>query len=1380
MTRRLLGILLSVALLAGVLVVPGVMPTAADVVWSAADKGEYAVLDACPTDTPLNVGLRPTQNTTTSNYNSNNNGTGVVPLSGLTDGKLDGYAMLYQADTSARAVWDHLTFTLDAEYMVDRLFIASQAAPERHVWVKFYASMELATLYDDANLLAEKDNLADTELNVMFKGTAKKAKYIGVSIYIPDHRVGHTDATKYANITNRGGQMRFRELAVYGKPITSDVGTFEALTAAPDETPINAGVAPTKGVTTTKFGLNTTQAAQLDGLTDGKLDAYVMVYNDGGSTREVWEQLTFALDKEYTVDRLFVSSQAAPERHVWVKFYASTELATLYDDANLVASKDKIGVTELNFLLKGEAKSAKYVGVATYIPNHSTGTTDATKYPDITNRGGQMRFRELAVYEQSAWQAGDKGQYAVSGVVVPTGTALNAGVHPTKNTTTTKYANSSGAIALLTDGSLETGGKMFYQAIDGSKAVWENMTFDLGTSHNVESLYFASENASTRHVWVKFYASTDLNTLYDDANLMAEKDGFAPDELHVLMKGTAKQAQYVGFATYIPDTATDKTKYPEIGARASQIRFKELAVFAAGEGVLQPDPEPEPEPTDVGEFSVLTAVPTDVPANFGLDAYRGITTTKACGGSKLTDGSLDATQNIYLTVDNSKGVWEQLTFELTDTYMIDRLFVASEQTSTRHVFVQLYAAEELATLYDKANLIAAKDNIGETELNFLLKGTAKKAKYVGIATYVPDRSVDTQYTGLGAIASQMRFRELAVYGTVLQPPKVYFDETVVKAEGDLPTDKNLLKGEGVANKPAATLQVLKEDGVSPWNASQSASQEGTIGFDFMADDLITGINTTEANVFTVKDYSARAFVYDLRGTVNIDKLLIASDKASGKNYFVNTVEVYVSDDADTLLDEESFVQTLTFTVEENVKVFNVKDNEAVKGRYIAFKPNYCQYFNARFNELGVYGTYENGPRGFDQQMIQGKTPVKVYYAPMNDAGTAMDTINTAVRADKEYDILTDGKTNELVQFNLQTALSDAGGDQGWEWGTGGLLQQGVPWLVMVYYLDGTVNVNSITLHSSEGLPVAGVDYYVGDRVATLFAKENLVYTTNGSKTAPDKDGVQMLDPAYDDPKQVHQADLFPLGGKEGRYVAVVVTCPYATGRQGWGFARLSEVEVGGIRVNYDPPFTDDKHIWTDPATGIKADLSRLDNDDTEFFDNIGSFKVVKQALSTTLARTFDKEWLSVEGDYSYTIQLWDKAGNLITDEVMGDRYWKLYFPNESGQFRMMGLLKNDAITRVRHSYTTPDEKTVLVGNDYQFPETVIKGNNLSFVYLKYSTLSHIEKEGGMGKVEFTPYITAGAASSPAAVVWLWTGLAVAILAAGAVVVATVRRRRVKQ
>ncbi len=474
MKNRIFSAFLCLALLAGLLVVPGMVASADTITWQDGAVGQYAIVTETPDETPVNYNIAAQVGTTTATFNSNkgsgsgatNDGTRLA----LTDGNLASSLRYWFSDTSKISYWENITFNLGTTHYVDRMLVGSESAGARNVYVKFYASTDLATLYEDTNLVAEsKDGLAADELTVLLKGTARKAQYVGLSTYLPS---ASTEKAKYPDMTGFSSYMRFSELAVYAMGADEDgfysvgAGKYKVMDSVPTDTPLNTGITPTQGTTTTNFSK---KAGEISYLTDGNLDNVRSFWEPDSTKNNYWEYFTFNLGAPKLVDRLFVASEEAGSRQVHMKFYASTDLATLYEDANLMAeTKDGLSGEELNILMQGKNRWAQYIGFATY----STTTSCPASF---------YRFRELAVYAApTPWSDLDITSANNTDKIIAT----------ENNILATATCTSPDRQPVLTDGLITgvNGGENCSALYSGQDGTPSYLGFDLGSEYVIDSL----------------------------------------------------------------------------------------------------------------------------------------------------------------------------------------------------------------------------------------------------------------------------------------------------------------------------------------------------------------------------------------------------------------------------------------------------------------------------------------------------------------------------------------------------------------------------------------------------------------------------------------------------------------------------------------------------------------------------------------------------------------------------------------------------------------------------------------------------------------------------------------------------------------------------
>ena len=632
------------------------------------------------------------------------------------------------------------------------------------------------------------------------------------------------------------------------------------------------------------------------------------------------------------------------------------------------------------------------------------------------------------------------------------------------------------------------------------------------------------------------------------------------------------------------------------------------------------------------------------------------------------------------------------------------------------------------------------------------------------------------------------FSEFAATGTIVPDESGSKAETVMLSssadEAKIPDlSKNILLGKSINNKP-------NDDYLVP-TYTDGGEVSKFDNFALMFDGKLTGVNDSTAggNKGAVQDWGTKGMMFDLRGKADISSVLIHANTADNDTYRVHWAKVYVSNDPKTITQSEPVI-TLDFRTSCG---YYVTLEEAVNGRYVAIVTDHDnQYGWARIGELAVFGDYTEKPRDFfGDSLIAGKLPVKTYLSYAGEPDHESGTIEYPDKDEATYSFanLTDG------DFTLDTRC----GLHHW-YGANYSAVQLVDWLhvgynthwaVLIYSLGGVGTVNEITLTSSPepGYYIAGVRYYVADKMANLFKPENLVYDTKGETLLPSDTGEKNLDPAYDVKNRSITADLG--AGVRGRYIAIVITRPYPVQQAGYSISRLSQIEVKGTAPEVmDPIFDESKQVVTDQETGISLTIHQKDIDDVEFFEKLGGLKVTKSPLPAG----YSDKTLSLAGvdmltnmmtidSEMYTLELLDKSGQPITAQEAGDRWISVSFPSDKDYFQGLALVipGDPIIHRIVNSYTTADGKFIVGGqqpgisyNNY----ASFSGNKLQIVKLKYNDLDTVHTLNGTDtNIKLVVSQTKGAAAQKTdAFPWAWVIAGAAVIAAGIAALFIFRRR----
>lgn len=944
---------------------------------------------------------------------------------------------------------------------------------------------------------------------------------------------------------------------------------------------------------------------------------------------------------------------------------------------------------------------------------------------------------------------------------------------------------------------------------------------------------------------IRIYVSDALETLYAEENrvITAEKFDVHGDRWQ-FRAAESRQGSYVGFELYCPANKDDKDDEPnaylgdELISRWwwTSLRIGEIGAYGETADPIKPITTKDDLPADKTNL-IQGLMPRDKtgegqPANTsnaaamtdgrwqGLDDivdYVYTTEPKTVNGKQAEpvpgkEGyyfDYEAWGYVKTTADNTRTVLGRIydpadaayfLFDMKAECAVEQIAIGSttepkawaiggaptttaDMESRKTVYEvssylkkgKVYIGSDPATLFDEENLALEYDfsaNAAEALRNLFTLTDAKNGRYIGFC--------------FAKFSNAVRVSELAVYGDyVAEPPQSAYIPHRITRESDLPTAENLLVGKQVANKSADYLIPTNKNGVP-------VKADATHGLSELTDGKIYGINTTAINKCDFSGIIDSGFAYDLRGTATITDVLVSAVGDDSPSYRINWLEVYAADSLAAVFDGAP-VARLALTADGEILRAELKT--PITTRYIGFKaPQIGAYDVVRIGELGIYGSYAATPRPFDTALIAGAQPVDTYLAWAGTPDKEMK--NSVFNASNEGGMAaaTDGKIGDMQSDGtfpgrLVLDVRDCTYVEGFQLssangGDGRKLETNTPWSVVIYHLGGTAQVNTVRLISSEerGFYVAGADFYVGDTIATLFNEENRVHTTHGEKQTTNEFGDAVLDPAYDYTERIISCDLYGQGGKQGRYVAFVITRAYPVNTSGYSLARIGELEVDGVMLRPEEPFDSARQTLTDAATGISATISRLNLDDIEFFNGL-QMTVTRTALPAGVETDIEQHWLRVDSDV-YTLTLKNAAGHVYTADEVGERYWTIRIPKTGSYFQMAGQLKNGVVERVRNSRTDAAEEYVLLGNSSGNAAT-LHGNGLQLVLLRYNDAATINTLNGVLHADdIQVYNTKGAESvhregSPVATsVWLIP--AALLLAAGGAAGTFVTRKRRKR
>ncbi len=1101
------------------------------------------------------------------------------------------------------------------------------------------------------------------------------------------------------------GILRLGELGVYGVAEMDEL-KVEGVSSLPTETNLLTSA--------------TTDESNASVLTDGKFD----VNNTGRWIKTYWDTLrptiTWDLGAEYELNKFLVGSESGSEQYIReVEIYVGNDKATLYDAANLAISAANLNSAQ----------------------NHTLGMTVSTF------KGQYVGFRFSITKQGPDWEQlrlGELGAYGVAGEPADTLDKKAVTALPTETNVLASATTDESNASVLTDGKFDVNntGRWIKQYWDTLRPT---ITWDLGAEYELTKFLVGSESGSEQYIReVEIYVGNDKATLYDAANLAISATDMGSAQNHTLgMTVSTFKGQYVGFRFSITKQGPDW----------EQLRLGELGAY--GTKITVPD---------VLQVETTTTLPTET------NVLTGATATDVSSPAKLTDGVLCTGESSRWMQTYYTTTRPTVTWNLYGVYKLNKFLVGSESGSEQYIReVEIYVGNDEATLYDAANLAISATDMGSAQNHTLAMSVSTfEGQYVGFRFSITKQGPDWE---------QLRLGELGAYGTKIGEgtggPKPFEPNALTSFTGfDSETEmntlvngqKNLILGEGIKNKPPHLLQ---NGTTSKLSGEESWLSDGFVHFGTGADKPAD--NTVSKTPLYYNEDGKQYFGYDLRGTVKFTGILVSGIKAEEAYYRNQSATIYVSDDAATLFDEESCVGMADFG-STYTGVYIDLSALNVSGRHIAIiVPGDPSWKYVRVNELGIYGSYTDGPYDFPDNLIAGKLPVlqtqvdargidnKTAVDKDGNPGTGNTGELTGVCAPAESESaanLTDNNTSSRASQRLSYALTSDPLNQ--------KLIYDTPWMVFAYALGGESDVESITVSNSPepDYYMAGVQYYASYWYKDLFKNESLLYTTGGEYFTEGERGTLIPDESYDVKGQPSITyELTPeQQAQKYRYVAVVVTRPYAVYKpsnptetlSGYQITRISEINVSGKVTTPEPPFDNVYKVQTSVGE-VTMTVVPINYDDRDFFDNtLGGVTVTESKLPATVKPHISDNRLSVDLDTVFTMQLLDKNGNPLadtTDDIatgLNGRDIEFIFPaTNKDHIQSMAVLENGTLRRLYNSATNLNSEGREVNAGAQnypvYMDTMPNNRKLatitkptvSLVYMKLNSIAEVNEIGGV-------------------------------------------------
>lgn len=567
--------------------------------------------------------------------------------------------------------------------------------------------------------------------------------------------------------------------------------------------------------------------------------------------------------------------------------------------------------------------------------------------------------------------------------------------------------------------------------------------------------------------------------------------------------------------------------------------------------------------------------------------------------------------------------WQEKLALLTDENTDTSLYVRPERASDKIVFVynlddciingfslstksdlrkkiKVYADIERTTLFEAKSLIFESDSNAQTITDF--GDIEKRAKYVGI---------------------------------VLETSGYEIDEIILNATPYVRPDygTNLVSGRTPVRLFLANRSYPLVSTGDQWiNRNDIAKLMGNMN----DDDFTTDVSLRPTKPLEKVNEKSRyiVLVYDLGDRATLNKFLIDSN--------IGGFDLYVSDNYMDVFSDDP-----VYTTNGDKKLSNgqldpstnlapgeqMADFGGVRGRYVGIvitriRPtNELSYEIATIREIQIFG--EADQNTFGNNLIAKKKPIMTYRANYGDYANSLGNMTTK----GDMAAYTDGdiSTSAEIQFP----------------GVGGYISYDCGVLVMIYYLEGTSQINYFSVDTPLWYGIGGVDVYAATTFKSLFDNESRIFTSEGD-AATDK--------VYDPSKNLGAlriCDYFDQPAT-GRYVAFVFTRICDSNVQGWTSLRLLELSVLGQRneVEVLPNTT-----LTDSSSGSTATFE-YDNPDEKFefaAKGITGFKLdyipEKDYLTDIFTYSLAANGLSVKQG-AFTLQFYDSSGTPVSKSLL--------------------------------------------------------------------------------------------------------------------------------
>lgn len=998
--------------------------------------------DAAPAGTKLSTS-DPTVTYVNGSKNLSSSGTGLGLASSGNDYYTGDSCLMAYMDgdtlkwyTEADGVYNEILYDFGKVNEVKDFLVLNHNNPRIRLGsFKLYASQKKEDLYNDASLIADVTTEGHLRQIVSLK-TAVKARYVALKTsdvcydksWAKDASAVYLRLAAFAVYGTEGSTDQKNVVKVLDSNATSCEVTTNPSAAADVSFRYKAHSASTDVLasmfTRSKDAEENTRSVY-DVLTDAKATGEAeaggefpfaendettnklsKIYVDGSAYFDVIYSLKA---KTELSDIVFVGHKDSRWSSSY-KIYASDKTSNLFDSSSLIYTYNNSEKNRTqHYTLTGY--TAKYVAV------RITAVTSSDKVDDYSGIDATLiypRICNIGVYGKSVSEPDNITLQEATSMSVPSDTSV------VRETAQMYYDGKNyksvmaGSTSYLTDGIITDDGKQFmgnnditpfaYKNSDNKTVYYTDRYMDIihtlkGTC-DVKSIfvYNHSDKALVTAEY-QLYASNNKDTLFDTENMVYDFSNAQRSRAQLYTFNTDTKARYVAMRITKPCYAEGAGNnwvnvYPRLfefdvygtaGTMVNEVIDTD-AVMPAGTNILSGkytsvsmrDETADKTQTVGGPVELLT---NDNPADSGY--YTG---NQSINYYDYDSGTKK------ITFRNDGTVHTDFTIELLGTATVDRFFIAHHNTTElRTGHYMIYAGNDSATLYTADNLVQDVVNTSKARAQLISLGEAiTDVRYIGVRVIDPccDHTSDKLMLNDEKITANThnyytRICEIAAFGTVVNDP-ITKDKVKNSSSANLPFGVSLngLKNLSLPLKTKMRGEVVatsQQVAVSGWH------EDRLVDGDFNTETEISGFRFAEWDsnsnkpIYQNNGEKYLKIWYDLKSEANVEYLIVGNHAA--RELVTGKYEVYMSDERDTLYDEENLYATVENTVAyekggtNRVNAIHLKDDsdpDSGKARFVGIRivnpvckngvgsaivNETTNNIYARLFQLAVYGNY---------------------------------------------------------------------------------------------------------------------------------------------------------------------------------------------------------------------------------------------------------------------------------------------------------------------------------------------------------------------------------------------------------------------------------------